>query len=98
MPRWVRENLCLTDADLVRAEPVIKRAEEIWKRHYIDEGSCVIGAGIGVLYIGRGQRAPRERIIIPTPGQGSGAESMKAVLDFLHLHGIAAFEVYGRLD
>jgi len=98
MPRWTMEKLCLTDADLVRAQPVIKQAEEIWKRHYVDKGSCVIGAGIGVLYIGRGQRVPRERIIIPTPGQGDGAESMKGALYFLHLHGIAAFEIYGRLD
>ncbi len=87
-----------TDEDLELAAPLFQKARELWVRDGRDEGSVVMGAGIGVLYLPKRARKPREYIVIPSPFQGDGGRNVHVPLNYLARHGVAAFHVYGRMD
>lgn len=102
MPYWMdylgKPALVLLREDLVRAQPLISCAAALWLRDYADGGSVVIGSGIGVLYLPPRCRKPREHLIIPSPGLGDGGRSIRTPLNYLARNGIAAFQIYGRMD
>ncbi len=94
--------LAIQDEDLVRAGPLFVRAAELWLRDATSRdhtgGTVVIGAGIGVMYLGPRKRQPVGKIVIPCPFQSDGGGSVRVPLRYLAYHGIAAFHVAGRMD
>ena len=55
MPLWAKDDngesvIALTEHDLKLLKKIIDDARNLWKKFYVDEGSCVSGAGIAVLY------------------------------------------------
>jgi len=100
--RWVMQFDSLvsvmTDEDLVKAAPHFSEARRMWKEYGRDGGTCVRGAGIGVLYLPPRCRNPREQVVIPSPWQGDGGDSVRIPLNYLARHGIPAFHVAGSMD
>ena len=102
MPKWIKSRrgdcIVYTDDDLKRAEQYFIEADRLWKKHYKDDGSVVIGAGIAVLYLPPRCLNPKEKIVISSPGQGDGSDSVNIPLNLLALYGIGAWFEPGRMD
>lgn len=98
MSKWTKGILALEENDLIVARDIIKKAKELWKEYGRDEGSCVIGAGIGVMLLRKKCRKPIEYIIINSPFQGDGSRNISIPLNYLARNGIAAFRIIGRID
>ncbi len=102
MKRYDHEVIVYQDEDLQRAAPLFAAARQLWERDATHDdkfkGSIVVGAGIGVLYLPKRARKPREKIVIHSPFQSDGGGSVRIPLNYLARHGIAAFHIYGRMD
>jgi hypothetical protein len=98
------------DSDLL-GNPFIECAKTMWRdrcQAYLDkngdQGSCVLGAGITVEYLGPHCRTPKRRMIIPVwevcRAQGSlvWEDSEKEILEYLRDHGIDAHYAAGNMD
>lgn len=100
--KWVtycdEDCLAMQDDDLLLAKPLIERAREIWVKNYKDIGPVTYSSGITVLFLPKKCRKPKKHIIIPSPGQGNGADSVNSAMDFLHRYGIPCFFEEGVLD
>jgi len=99
--RWIvqHEQLVsvMTDEDLAKAAPLFEQALRLWQRYGVEGGSCVLGAGIAVLYLPPRCRKPVERVVIPSPWQVDVSRTVSMVLKYLALHGIPAFHEPGRV-
>lgn len=100
--KWIEylgePHLVLQPDDLRIAEPLIARAEKLWKRFYRDLGTIVIGSGIATLYLPPRKRKPVRKLLIASPGQGNGSDSAVIPLNFLNRYGIPCFFEEGRAD
>lgn len=66
-----------------------------------DQGTCVLGAGIGVMFLAKRKRVAEELVLIPAPGgQGSltWEASVEEVLGVLRSRGVDAFYMPGWMD
>jgi hypothetical protein len=66
-----------------------------------DEGTCVMGKGIGLWYVSDTQLAAHIKTVIRfghSQGNTSAYESVGAALDYLAEHGIKARYVEGNMD
>jgi hypothetical protein len=90
--------IALLPEDIKLAKPIFEQAQELWDKNYKDEGSCVIGSGIGVLFLPRTCRKPLQKIIATPRGSGDGRRSVEIPLNYLNRRGIPAFWVPGSLD
>ena len=66
-----------------------------------DEGTCVLGAGIAVRYLGKGRREAVDRIVVVSgkfQGNLSQYAACKRALEWLVENGIDAFWCDGRMD
>jgi len=83
-----------------------KVARDLWLREWErqgqeDNGTCCMGKGLNVWFIGKGKRKPEELKITRcdwVQGNLSASRSVKPALDYLKEHGITAIYDDGVMD
>ena len=101
----------LRDKDLVELKDVILEAERVWKdasreefQKIGDVGSCIIGDGVAISYLGPRKRKPVTKIIISSNAvacaQGSAhyEKHKDKALQVLKDNGVDCFYSWGRMD
>lgn len=97
------------DKDLDKLQPLFQHAAELWLTKQIeyatergDVGTCVLGAGIQVLYMAPRKRKATYKVIIPAPGYRQGACTWEAskneILELLSKFGVEASYNPGFMD
>lgn len=92
-----------TDADLVAIIDDIARAAMavgIDRLTTEDKGTCVMGAGIAVMYRAPRKRVDKVKVLIPSPFQGNlgGHTACKRALEHLQKQGFDVFWYDGIMD
>ena len=94
-------------ADIENLAYAFKEAHNVWVQEWIrqgakDEGSCVVGNGLTVLYSAPGKRTAKPLIVVrPPPTQGcvSQETTMDAAITYLRdRHDINVEYTPGRMD
>lgn len=103
------EYTAYNNSDIAKFSDVIKCASEMWKEKAQefhnkngDVGTCVLGAGIEVHYLGKRCRKPRMLRIIDVPSVAQGSitweHSVDEIIKYLKDSGIEAIYNYGFMD
>jgi hypothetical protein len=81
---------------LVKARGMVKEDA----KHYADEGSAVLGAGIALNLIPKGCSKPRKQVVIGAPFQGNvgSLRACRRAIDWLHCQGVAVYWYDGIMD
>ena len=100
-----------TDLNETAFKTVVNDAKNLWKakcesnfQECGDVGSCVVGAGIYVYYIGKGKRKADKRMIINAMSVSSCQGSLnwehgqEEIVSYLKENGIDAKFEYGTMD
>lgn len=99
--------LVYQDADLDRLTPVFRKLEAAWTRLWQergskDEGTCCLGVGFSVRYVGPRKRKAEDRMVIRWQGSQGDSEAQRtkdAVLGWLADLGIEGVRYeYGVMD
>lgn len=95
------------DTDLELIAPTVNEAKKLWKdlqdekfKKDGDTGSCILGAGISVNYLGPRKRKAVRKLLFGPSYQGCGTfePSVEQVVQFLKEKGVEAYYFAGRMD
>lgn len=100
VPKYYPSNLEAVEAyqpqDIENLKPVLEQAKQIWldtweKQGRKDLGTCCLGKGIQIWFVGKRKRSAERFTVIPSPpcqGNVSAHQSVGPVLAFLEEQGI----------
>lgn len=99
------------DVSSEKFKGIVQDAKTLWKakcesnfQEFGDSGSCVVGAGIYVYYLGKGKRKAEKRMIISASkvsccqGSLNWEHGQEEIVSFLKENGIEAKFEYGQMD